>query len=213
MPQSHLQAFFLQIDAHKKDYTETITIIKKVLAIIKTAEGFQKSADGKYYFHTIKFQEEKSPKKSPIFKENSKNSKYGFHYEPYNFDSKPENDFFEKILNVISSKPQEIEDIYFTGGITSPDKTDIHFEYKGIDGKYHKYYPDFLVRKKSGEVFIIEIKASNEQHDPNVLAKAKAVQEIANINENKIKYCVLYAENKTIATNNQNYLDIINFIK
>ena len=209
MPQSHLQAFFLQIDAHKKDYTETIVTIKKVLAIIKTAEGFQKSADGKYYFHTIKFQEGKSP----IFKENTAGSKYGFHYEPYNFDSNPENDFFEKILNVISSKPQEIEDIYFTGGITSPDKTDIHFEYKGIDGKYHKYYPDFLVRKKSGEVFIIEIKASNKQHDPDVVAKEKAVQEIANINENKIKYCVLYTENKTIATNNQNYLDIINFIK
>ncbi len=209
MPESHLQELFKQIDETKKDYKEDIAIITKVLAIIKTEEGFQKSEDGKYYFHTIRFQEGKEP----ILKNNTENSQYGFHYEPYNFDSRPENDFFEKIINVVNAKPNEIEDIYFTGGITSPDKTDIHFEYKGVDGKYHKYYPDFLVRKKSGEVYIVEIKAGNKKHDPDVQAKEKAVQEIANINEGKIKYCVLYTETDTIPQNSQDYLNIVNFIK
>ncbi len=209
IPESHLQELFKQIDETKKDYKEDISIITKVLAIIKTEEGFQKSEDGKYYFHTIRFQEGKEP----ILKNNTENSQYGFHYEPYNFDSKPENDFFEKILNVVNAKPDEIEDIYFTGGITSPDKTDIHFEYKGVDEKYHKYYPDFLVRKKSGEVYIVEIKAGNKKHDPDVQAKEKAVQEIANINEGKIKYCVLYTETDTIPQNSQDYINIVNFIK
>jgi hypothetical protein len=209
IPESHLSELFKQIDETKKDYKEDIAIITKVLAIIKTEEGFQKSEDGKYYFHTIRFQEDKKP----ILKNNTENSRFGFHYEPYNFDSRPENDFFEKILNVVNAKPDEIEDIYFTGGITSPDKTDIHFEYKGVDGKYHKYYPDFLVRKKSGEVFIVEIKAGNKKHDPDVQAKEKAVQEISNINERKIKYCILYTETDTIPQNSQDYINIVNFIK
>ena len=180
----------------------------KQKTIIKTEEVFKKSEDGKYYYHTIKFKE----KNSPIFKTNEGNSQYGFHYEPYSFDSNPEADFFETLLNITNAKAKDIEDIYFTGGLTTPDKTDFHFQYKGQDGKFHQYYPDFLVRKKNGEIYIIEIKSEADKHNLDVIAKEKAVQEIANINENKIKYVVLYTSGDKISTSNSDYLEIIDFI-
>jgi hypothetical protein len=88
----------------------------------------------------------------------------------------------------------------------------LHFQYKGKDGKFHQYYPDFLVRKKNGEIFIVEIKAEEERLDFNVIAKEKAVQEIANINENKIKYVVLYATGETISTSDKEFLKVNDFI-
>ena len=208
IPEYHLQELFKQIDDKKQNYKTIEEITTRIIAIIKTEEGFQKSEDGKYYYHTIKFKE----KNSPIFKHNTNNSQYGFHYEPYNFDSKPENDFFEKILNITNSKAKDIEDIYFTGGLTTPDKTDLHFQYKGQDGKYHQYYPDFLIKKKNGEIFIVEIKAEKEREDFDVKAKEKAVQEIANINENKIKYVVLYTAGETIYTSDKGFLKVNDFI-
>ena len=208
IPEYHLQELFKQIDDKKQNYKTIEEITTRIIAIIKTEEGFQKSEDGKYYYHTIKFKEGNSP----IFKHNTNNSQYGFHYEPYNFDSKPENDFFEKILNITNSKAKDIEDIYFTGGLTTPDKTDLHFQYKGQDGKYHQYYPDFLIKKKNGEIFIVEIKAEKEREDFDVKAKEKAVQEIANINENKIKYVVLYTTGETISTSDKGFLKVNDFI-
>lgn len=208
IPEIHLQELFKQIDQSKQNYKTIEEITTRIIAIIKTEDGFKKSEDGKYYYHTIKFKEGNLP----IFKHNTNNSQYAFHYEPYNFDSHPESDFFEKILNITNSKAKDIEDIYFTGGLTTPDKTDFHFQYKGQDGKFHQYYPDFLIKKKNGEVFIVEIKAEKERNDLDVIAKEKAVQEIANINENKIKYVVLYTSGETISTSDKDFLKVNNFI-
>ncbi len=199
MPLFHLQELFSQIDETKKNYIETTDVITQVIAIIKTDQGFEKNDKG-YYYHTLRYT------KKPIFIKNDNNSQYGFHYEPYNFDSEPENDFFEKILHIINANADEIEDIYFTGGLTTPDKTDFHFEYLGTDKKYHKYYPDFLIRKKNGEMFIVEIKG---QKTEEVEAKAKAVEQIARLNENKIKYCVIYTDSQS----DKDYLKVVNFIK
>ena len=82
-------------------------------------------------------------------------------------------------------------------------------ELRGQDGKYHQYYPDFLVRKKNGEVFIVEIKSESDRGDLNVIAKEKAVQEISNINENKIKYVVLYTSGETISTSDKDFLKVV----
>ena len=74
---------------------------------------------------------------------------FGFHYSPYNFDSNPEKDFFIDLLN---KDPADVEDIYFTGAITDPNKTDFIFEYKGRDGRWHNYTPYFLIKKKNGKI-------------------------------------------------------------
>ena len=60
---------------------------------------------------------------------------FGFHYDPYNFDSNPERDFFEAVLRELNLHPGDVEDVYFTGGITDPAKTDFHVEYRGEDGR------------------------------------------------------------------------------
>ena len=75
IPEMHLQELFKQIDKTKENYKTIKEITTRIMAIIKTEEGFQKSEDGKYYFHTIRFTEGNSP----ILKHNTDNSKYGFH--------------------------------------------------------------------------------------------------------------------------------------
>ncbi len=41
---------------------------------------------------------------------------------------------------MINEKPEDIEDIYFTGALTDPNKTDFYFEYKGNDNQFHNYF-------------------------------------------------------------------------
>ncbi len=91
--------------------------------------------------------------------------KFGFHYNPYNSDSNPEKSFFEQLLEHIGLHPDKVEDIYFTGAITDPRKTDFFVEYKDEDGKWHRYTPDFIIRRKDGKCLIVEIKAEDDR-DP-----------------------------------------------
>ena len=59
---------------------------------------------------------------------------YGFHYQPYNFDSKPEVSYFDRLLVALNGEPSRIIDVYFIGALTSPAKTDITFDYVRKDG-------------------------------------------------------------------------------
>ena len=77
-----------------------------------------------------------------------KAGEFGFHYDPYNFDSNPEKHFYEQMLVQLNVKPDEVEDIYFTGALTDPAKTDFFIEYKDDKGKWRRYTPDFVIRKK-----------------------------------------------------------------
>jgi predicted nucleotidyltransferase len=125
---------------------------------------------------------------------------FGFHYSPYNFDSKAEKDFFEQLLVVLNENPQDIEDIYFTGGISDPNKTDFIFEYKGKDGRWHNYTPDFLIKKKNGKMLIVEIKAEPFRDE----AKEKAIKEIEGLNPDRLKYEILITDKDEIGFENIN---------
>ena len=232
IPQNHIDDLCRQIDISKKNYKEITSEIVRCLAIIKTQEGFKKSNDGGYYYHTIRYKH--NPDTSPFYYNNKRNfaesatdeaNKYSksFHYEPYNFDSSAEHAFFDWIIKNIEEDKQaaeSVEDVYFIGGFTTPDKTDLHFQYKGQDGRYHTYYPDFLIRKKNGQVYIIEVKGI---HNEDVAAKEKAMNEISKINGDKIKYCIVYSsfsesfaemdDTYTKRITRENWEDIINFIK
>jgi hypothetical protein len=137
---------------------------------------------------------------------------FGFHFHYYDFDSAPEKEFFEKILNILKVDSFDVEDIYFTGSMNDPKKTDFHFEYKGVDGNYHEYYPDFVLVKKNGEFIIVEIKAENERTDEGTKAKAEAVRKISGFQENAFKYVIIYTDND-IGTDNLSYNKICEFIK
>lgn len=126
----------------------------------------------------------------------------GFHYDPYGFDSLPERDFFHQALEILKFKADEIEDIYFTGGITDPAKTDFWVEYQDAKGKWRRYTPDFVIRKKakkgeppgSGKILIVEVKG--EQFASN--RKATALERLEELNPDRIKYEIILTSKEKV---------------
>jgi len=133
----------------------------------------------------------------------------GFHYTPLEFDSNPEMYFFEKLLAELNIKPWEFEDVYFTGGITDPAKTDFFVEYKDQQGKWRRYTPDFVIRKKpvpgmppsSGRVCIVEIKAERDREDRingASGAKALALCRWTELNSERLKYEMIFTKTSVV---------------
>ena len=66
-------------------------------------------------------------------------------------------------------QPGEVEDIYFTGGLTDPAKTDFYVEYRGEDGKLAPLHARlrhpqaasaWRPKRGTGRVLIVEIKSA-----------------------------------------------------
>jgi hypothetical protein len=134
---------------------------------------------------------------------------FGFHYSPYNFDSNPEKSFFEQLLAHLNVKPYEVEDIYFTGALTDPAKTDFFIEYKDEAGKWRRYTPDFIIRKKprkggkpgTGRVLIIEIKDDRLRAHPvegEHGVKALELRKWEHLNPDRLRYQMIFAAADTV---------------
>lgn len=209
VPLSHIEELFVQTEKQLKNYRIEEEIIEEALAIIRLQDNegralFNKDTSGDYYTeirytkgndcYFVRHEDKKT------FNIND----FAFHYTPYNFDSLPEKDFFENLLHWVNEKPEDIEDIYFTGSITDQNKTDFYFEYKGVDDRYHNYFPDFLIRKKSGKYYIVEIKAENERTDPvngeKGLKKTK-MDELLKLNKDKFSYEIVFVQGEMIPEN------------
>lgn len=213
LPAMHLESLFAQIESQFSKYIITTERIKEALAIIKIqdADGnynFEKDDNGVFY-HTIRFKEGSEREKLLL---EHQDDNLGFHLSVYDFDSKPERNFFIKILNILQLDKKDVEDVYFTGSINDIKKTDFYFEYKGEDGKYHNYFPDFIITKKNGEFLIVEIKATGKEEDKEVLNKKKAISYLEGIEENKFKYVIIYT-GEQIEDNNKDFLEVKNFIQ
>lgn len=135
--------------------------------------------------------------------------RFGFHYDPYNFDSSPEISFFENFLAHLNLAAEEVEDIYFTGALTDPNKTDFFVEYKDDKGKWRRYTPDFIIRRKprrggkpgSGKVLIVEIKAERERAHPvdgESGRKAMALRKWEHLNPDRLKYRMIFTSTDTV---------------
>ncbi len=146
---------------------------------------------------------------------------FGFHYTPYNFDSLPEKDFLDKVLRALDLQPGDIEDVYFTGAL-GRDKTDFIVEYKGEDGRWHPYSPDFLIRRKpedggapgSGRLLIVEIKQErlrDDKTDGEHGRKAMAVREWASLNPDRIGYEMIFTDTSTVA--NDDFAPVSKFLE
>jgi type III restriction enzyme len=107
-----------------------------------------------------------------------------------------------------------VEDIYFTGALTTPDKTDFFVEYKGDDDKWHRYTPDFVIRRKDGRLLILEIKnaqfeaATREdlrraQEGKAAITvegrKALALKQWEALNADRLRYELIFAREDTVA--------------
>ena len=207
IPEEHSYKIREYLEDKIKNYKVTEEEVEQALALIKP-EGFNKEEkDGEtIYTAEIIYHKDRAEKLFLYyekFKDNKKN--FGFHYTPYNFDSEPEKDFFINLLNELNQNPDDVEDIYFTGGLTDPNKTDFFFEYFGKDGKWHTYTPDFLIRKKNGKIIIVEVKMErlrNDEIDGEKGLKAVKLKEIEGLNPSKLKYEILFTNNDKIGFEN-----------
>ena len=190
--------------------------IEQALALIKP-EGFNKEEKNGKVIYTTEIIYHKSKAEKLLtsyekFKDLNKKD-FGFHHMPYNFDSEPEKDFFINLLIELNENPDDVQDIYFTGGLTDPNKTDFFFEYKGKDRKWHNYYPDFLIKKNNGKMIIVEIKMErlrNDEIDGERGLKAAKIREIQGLNSGKLKYEILFTDKDEIGFENmQTIRDII----
>lgn len=216
VPVEDIEQLAAQIEEQTKSYETKAEEFEDALAIVKLT-GFEKEVapDGTdLYTAEISY---------PISKEHllmhwqsmqEKNAAdLGFHYTPYNFDSNPEESFFEQLLQFLNQNPKEIADIYFTGAITDPKKTDFYIEYRGEDNRWHRYTPDFVLRRTDGRCLIVEIKstqfeaATNEDmtRDANgqpVLTaegrKAIALKRWTGLNPDQLDYEIIFVKGDTV---------------
>lgn len=97
-----------------------------------------------------------------------------FHLDHYCFDSRPERDFFEKVLELNDGAR-----IYFTGMLVHGQSG---FRVSYIHPESHtvcNYYPDFLVLREDGSIHLVEVKSGWKANDPVVVAKREAAERLA----------------------------------
>ena len=207
MPDGHLYGLFQQVEKQQANYTTVEESITEAMALIRVedAEGnelFEKDTDG-VYVHRLRLlgrTVERMREKGLFAESKGYPDKHdlSFHYAPYNFDSEPERFMFQQVLSMLNTDPDDVRAFLFTGGLTDPNKTDFHFEYLGEDKRYHRYFPDFVLVKKTGEFYIIEVKSESERGGRTVEAKKKAVERLQKMQPDKFKYNIVYTPANTI---------------
>ena len=197
IPESDAIELKRQIEEQVRNYEIKEEEVEFALALIRP-EGFNKEEkDGKSIYVTeIVYHKDKEKYllKWDEFKDKFKRD-FGFHYNPYKFDSSPEKEFFTWLLENLNEDPADVEDIYYTGGMDDPNKTDFLFEYKAKDGRYHNYAPDFLIRRKSGKIIIVEVKAERFKDEE----KEKEMRRIEGLNPDRLKYEIVETKGEQLA--------------
>lgn len=220
IPTAHLQDLARQIAEQTRNYEVREEKVEWALALVKP-EGFSRTAEAEgaeAYTAEITYPKDRERlllRADTMLRENP--ASFGFHYDPYNFDSTPEMDFFRQVLRELNLHPGEVEDIYFTGGLTDPAKTDFHVEYRGEDGRWHRYIPDFVIRKKpgrggrpgTGRVLVVEIKDARfeavtrederrfergEELLTTEGRKAIALKRLEHLNPERVKYQLIFVK-------------------
>ena len=216
IPVADFGALARQVEDQTRNYEVREEIVELALALVKP-DGFQKAVDDdgqEVYTAEISYPLDKEKLLVSWGQMKEKNpGDFGLHYDPYNFDSAPEANFFEQLLSHFNLHPQQVEDIYFTGALTSPDKTDFLVDYKGDDGQWHSYSPDFIIRRKDGKCLIVEIKnaqfesATREDIDRAARGqvaihtegrKAMALKAWERLNPDRLRYEIIFVKDTPI---------------
>ena len=208
MPHSHLYGLFQQVEDQQANYETVEEQVTEALALIRVRDEdgkdvFERDENG-VYVHHLRLQKRTHDRMHAggLFADHADYADerdLSFHYTPYNFDSEPERAFFRQILSVLNTDPDDVAAFLFTGGLTDPKKTDFYFEYMGEDKRYHRYFPDFVIVKKTGEFYIVEVKAEREHGDKTVEAKRKAVERLQRMQPDKFRYHIVYASATSIS--------------
>lgn len=212
VPDHHIDALGMQIEAQRDQYEESWDEIEVAVALVK-ADGFDRSeVDGQpVYTARISFDK----KNEDLYKTAQDTAdaalalQSSFHYEGYNFDSNPEAEFLDWTLGLLQAHPHQIEGLWFTGGLTDAGKTDLRAEYLGDDGRWHTYTPDFVLRRADGKHLVVEVK--NDKLSPDINAdlarhakgeapktlegrKAVALKRWEQLNPERLSYHVMFAD-------------------
>ncbi len=206
VPETHLPALAQQIEEQTRVYTVEEEEVEVALALVKPA-GFTREERGAGIVYTaeITYQVGKEHLLLSWQEMHGHNARdFGFHYDPYNFDSDPEKDFFLRMLHELNVTPDQVDDIYFTGALTDPGKTDFYVEYRDLQGKTRRYTPDFVIRRTDGRCLIVEIKAANQRQDPldgEHGLKAIALRRWVDLNPDRLKYEMIFAAGDSVGYN------------
>jgi hypothetical protein len=214
IPLLHLDDLAAQIEKQTCFYDIHAERVDVALALVKP-EGFVKETDASgtdVYTADIVYPKDREHlllSRETMKGQNTRD--FGFHYTPYDFDSNPEKSYFEQMLVHLNLHPSEVEDIYFTGALTDPSRTDFFVEYKDEKGKWRRYTPDFIIRKKprkghkpgTGKVLIVEVKAERERGDPldgKNGKKAMALRKWESLNPDRLRYQMIFTATDTVTS-------------
>ena len=132
MPNSDLYGLFRQVEKQQVNYEIIEEKITEAMALIrlrddKGNELFEKDENGMliHHLHLLKRTVERMDKAGLFAKRKDYQGKHNlsFHYEPYNFDSRPERSLFDQVLSLLNKDPDDVQAFLFTGGLTDPKKT------------------------------------------------------------------------------------------
>lgn len=203
IPLYHLRELARQIEEQTCNYEVREERIERALALVRL-EGFDREVDvsgTEVYTTEIIYPKDREHLLLRVEDLHHNDGNFGFHYTPYNFDSNPEKSFFEQMLRELNEKPEDVEDIYFTGALTDPAKTDFFVEYKSDKGKWKRYTPDFVIRRKDGKTLIVEIKRERDRHhliDGEHGRKAMALRKWEKLNPDRLRYEIIFTEGETL---------------
>jgi type III restriction enzyme len=203
VPVPHLPALSAQLEAWQGEYATVDGEEERELAIIRP-DGFQRTTgdDGEEFSATISYPVDRETLVWDVDRVGENPGAYGFHYEPYNFDSTPEADFYERILRQLNLHRDDVQDVYFTGAITDPRKTDLSFSYLGLDGREHRYTPDFVIHARGDRWMLVEVKMTARREDPiegRTGRKAARLQDLEARNPGRLVYRIVFSDALTPA--------------
>ena len=206
VPYQHFHSLCKQVEDQQQNYEVVEETITEYLALIRIHDDdgkllFEKDEAEDCYVHKVRLHKSKADLLLGD-EDLDDNHDVSFHYTSYDFDSVPEQDFFKTILLTLNQSAADVKVFLFTGSLTNTKKTDFHFEYKGTDNNYHRYFPDFVIVKNTGEFYIVEIKSESERGHPDVVAKRKAVKRLAKLQPDAhFEYRVIYTKDAFLQEN------------
>ncbi len=120
--------------------------------------------------------------------------------------------FFEQVLSLANERPEDVEDVYFTGftgALTDPARTELFVEYRDAAGKVRRYSPDVVIRKKappgqpagSGRVLIVEVKREHDRDHPvdgQSGLKAMAARRWEKLDLDRLKYVMVFTPSEAV---------------
>jgi len=212
VPVHHLPELGRQIEAQSGGYEAYWETVDVALALVKP-EGFEvRQRRGQaVYTARVSFSKDRADlyRTADQLADANQARALSFHYEGYNFDSGPEAQYLERVLGMVAQHPEQVEGVWFTGGLTDPRKTELVADYQGSDGRWHRYTPDFVIQRKDGRHLIVEVKrddlrpvieqdlafhARGEQAVSVEGRKAVALKRWEALNPDTLRYSLVFAD-------------------